>query len=73
MLIKVKLYTIEANVNKKSQFKFHLGMSNLDIVSSYKYLGITLNEFLEFQSCAMELSEAGGRAFGGIISKFKTF
>ena len=36
-------------------------------------MGITLNEFLEYQSCATELSEAGGRALGGIISKFKTF
>ena len=36
-------------------------------------LGITLNEFLDYQVCALELAEAGGRALGGIISKFKTF
>ena len=36
-------------------------------------MGITLNKFLDYQVCALELAEAGGRALGGIILKFKTF
>ena len=48
-------------------------MSKLHVVSTYKYLGMTLNEFLDYQVCALELAEAGGWALGGIISKFKTF
>ena len=44
---------------------------NIKIVERYKYLGVTLNENLNFRESAQELVEAGGQALGGIISKFK--
>ena len=37
-------------------------VNKLGIVSSYKYLGISLNEFLDYNVSAQELAEAGGRA-----------
>ena len=58
---------------KKTDSEFYVGQSKLGIVSSYKYLGISLNEFLDYNVCAQELAEAGGRALGAIIAKFKTF
>ena len=39
---------------------------------NYKYLGIILDEHLNFNDCTQTLSDAVGRALGGIIAKFKT-
>ena len=36
---------------------------------TYKYLGATLNEFLDFKITAETLSDAAGRALGQIFSK----
>ena len=48
-----------------------LGSMNIKTVERYKYLGATLNKSLDFRESAQELAEAGGRALGGLISKFK--
>ena len=58
---------------KGSNVSFKYGSSSLKTVSSYKYLGIILDEHLNFKECVKTLATAGGRALGGIISKFKTF
>ncbi len=55
----------------KTDFNFHLGNVNLDIVSQYKYLGIILNEFLDYNVTTQTLSEAAKRALGAIINKYK--
>ena len=43
------------------------------MVDQYKYLGISLNENLDHNICAHELTEADGCALGSIISKFKSY
>ena len=58
---KGKIVHFRKKNKQKSNFKFHVGTSKLHVVSAYKYLGIALNEFLNYQVCAL----------GGIISKFK--
>lgn len=58
---------------KKSCFNFKFGNTKLDIISKYKYLGILLDENLNFKSCVETLSEAGGRALSAIIGKFHTY
>ena len=47
-------------MEKKTDSEFYVGQSKLEIVSSYKYLGISLNKFLDYNVCAQELAEAGG-------------
>ena len=42
-------------------------------MSSYKYLGITLSEYLDFNVTANVLAAAAGRALGAILAKFKEF
>ena len=37
----------------------------------YKYLGIYLDQHLSFDDCTTVLSDAAGRALGGVINKFK--
>jgi hypothetical protein len=50
---------------------FKYGEQNFETVKQYKYLGIILNEHLDYSISASVLSESAGRALGGIISKFK--
>ena len=42
------------------------------LFDKYKYLGVILDEFLNFESRVQVLSEAAGRALGAVILKFKT-
>ncbi len=43
----------------------------LNIVDSYKYLGVVLKENLDFKITEEVLAGAAGRALGVIVSKFK--
>ena len=56
---------------KVTETEFFIGNNRIDVVNSYKYLGVLLDEHLTFSSCEKILAEAAGRAFGGIISKLK--
>ncbi len=53
----------------RSSFKFVLGNTELNIVEQYKYLGIILNEFLDYDVTA--LSDAANWALGSVINKYK--
>ena len=55
-----------------SNYEFKYGDRNIDIVSSYRYLGMCLDEHLDFKKGVTMLSQSAGRALGGIVSKFKT-
>lgn len=52
--------------------KFQFGTCELEKVSHYKYLGVLLDENLNFLQCTKALADSGGRALGAIISKFKS-
>ena len=56
-----------------SNIVFKIGNTKLDYVKTYRYLGVTLDENLSFNAACQELNDAGGRAFGGIVAKFKQF
>ena len=43
----------------------------IDYVQAYRYPGVTFDEHLSFNEASQELTDAGGRALGGIIAKFK--
>ena len=51
-----------------TDFEFKLGDSILEICHKYKYLGVILNEFLDFTETANVLSESAGRAFSMLVS-----
>ena len=53
--------------------QFHCGNKAIEIVSSYKYLGLVLSEFLDFQITAKVVSQSASRALGLLISKDKAF
>jgi hypothetical protein len=53
--------------------KFYFGEDTVELVDQYKYLGIVLDQFLDFNVTADVLSGAAGRALGSVISKFQNF
>ena len=53
-----------------STFNFHLGDNTIDIVNSYRYLGLELNETLDYTYSAQILSDAGSRALGALTFKY---
>ena len=59
--------------SKMTTYSFKLAGEDVEVVSEYKYLGIILDEHLTYKSATKILANAGGRALGGIISKFKSF
>jgi len=56
----------------RTMFKFQMNDNIIDIVTSYRYLGLQLDEHLTFHEAINTLSCSGGRALGAIISKFQT-
>ena len=54
-----------------TSFIFKFGDTLLSIKNQYKYLGIMLNEHLDYATTAELLSGAANRALGAIINKFR--
>ena len=52
----------------RSNFIFKFENKTVNYCMQYKYLGVTINENLDFENTTEELSGAAGRALGGIIT-----
>ena len=52
---------------------FTVGECNLEVVESYKYLGLLLNEYLDFSVTAKAVTKSASRALGLVIAKAKSF
>ena len=70
---KTKVIHFRNKRRPRSNAQFLFDESNLEIVSSYKYLGITLSEYLDFNVTANVLAGAAGMALSAILEKFKEF
>ncbi len=68
---KTKIMHFRPVEREKTDFDFTIDGVTLDIVCQYKYLGILLEEHLDFSKTAEMLAGAAGRALGGIINKVK--
>ena len=55
----------------RSTCNFTCGEHDLEIVDRYVYLGLSINEFLDFNFTAKIVSQSAGRALGLLIAKFK--
>ncbi len=56
----------------RTNFNFKLGNIVLPIVTQYKYLGIVITEFIDYNVVAQILADAANRALGSVINKYKT-
>ncbi len=54
------------------EFKLCDNGPSLQVVDSYRYLGVYLDEYLTFNQTTSLLASAGGRALGSMINKFRT-
>ena len=57
----------------QSNFEFKVGNQNVEYTSVYRYLGVHINEYLDFSGTEDTLSKAGGRALGSVISKIQNY
>ena len=55
----------------KANFNFKCGEYDIDVCDKYIYLGLTLDEFLDFNVTASFVSKSASRALGLLIAKFK--
>ena len=76
---KMKLIYNKSNVmhfrtsrRSRTTVPFNYGTTALATVSTYKYLGVLLDEHLNFDKAVEELCHSAGCALGTIIGKFKT-
>ena len=68
-LTKTNILHVRPKRSHQSRFMFLFNRRPVEYCKAYKYLGITLNEFLDFDLTAEAQSEAAGRALGGLITK----
>ena len=60
------------NSISRTTFRFTCGQCDLQIIDKYKYLGLVLNEFLDFSMTAKLVAQSASRALGLLIAKCKS-
>ena len=68
-LTKTNILHIRKKSQPRSQVNFKLGTQTVEFCKEYKYLGLTINEYLDFKFSTDILSESGGRALSSVITK----
>ena len=68
---KSKIVHYRTRTQQKSKFQFKCGDKQMEIVNQYKYLGLVLDECLDFNVTSSILADSGGRALGAIYNKFR--
>ena len=69
---KTKIIEFRKKGTPQSIVKFKLGDKVLEKCVEYKYLGVYLDEFLEFKRNYEVLTSSGQRGLGALIAKFKS-
>ena len=57
----------------RTPFEFKNGNVIIETTDHYKHLGLMLDEFVTFESCATVLSQSGNRALGALRNKIRNF
>ena len=68
-LSKTNIMHVRGARQLQSKFMFLFNKRSVEYCKSYKYLGVTINEFLDFNFTAAIQAESAGRALGSIIAK----
>ena len=67
---KTKVIHFRSNNSKQTDTKFQLGSETVIVTSNYKYLGITVNEFLDMSYSTKILATSASRALGSLTAKY---
>ena len=68
-LRKTKIVHFRPKRKGRTRFEFKYNDSVIEIIDSYKYLGVYLDEHLDYNKCVSGLADSAGRALSGILSK----
>ena len=68
-LTKTNIMHVRNSRKQQSKFTFLLDMKPVPYCTFYKYLGVNINEHLDFQFTVEKHAEAAGRALGAIVTK----
>ena len=68
-LTKTNIMHVRPNRKPQSNFTFLFNCRPVDYCKNYKYLGMTINEFLDYNYTTETLSDAAGRALSQIFCK----
>ena len=68
-LLKTNIMHVRKKQARRVNFDFQFENGSVEYCDKYKYLGVTLNEHLDFEKTTFELCESAGRALGGLITK----
>ena len=72
--IKVKLVHLRREPKTVfTNYNFALGSASVNIVHQCEYLGLVINEFLDFNVTAKMVAKSASRALGLVIGKAKSF
>ena len=67
---KTKIIHFRTTTQQQSTYNFHLNGNTIEYVDKYKYLGIIVDEHLDFNTTASVLAGSAGRALGSLCTKF---
>ena len=68
-LLKTNVMHVRKFNSKRSEYAFKFEGEKVAYCDKYKYLGITINETLNFEQSVNDLCESGGRALANVITK----
>ena len=67
---KTKIMHFRKSPVTRTNYKFMFGDTDITHCDSYRYLGLELNESLDYSHCVDVLSSASGRALGALVSRY---
>jgi hypothetical protein len=70
---KTSVMIFQNNNSPLGNINFTFGNTQLEIVKSYKYLGLELNEHHNWNKTVEKLAQSAGRALGVVLAKSKAF
>ncbi|CAG2225803.1 unnamed protein product [Mytilus edulis] len=67
---KTKIMHVRKASKPKNDYAFQLNNMTLETVSKYRYLGLVINEHLDYKETTNELVSSGSRSLGSLVSKY---
>ena len=67
-VLKTNIMHVRKKRKKITNFVFKLGNKVINLCKEYKYLGVTVNEYLNFEDISSALLDSSNRALSGIIT-----
>ena len=68
-LLKTEIMHVRATLTTRTRVNFKFGQRVISYCSSYKYLGLTLNQFLDFGKMSNSFSDPASRALNAVTCK----